>query len=113
MQKKYLCDAAQNWEREQGGFFEEVGQRGGACAAVPRDDVIVKARVRTAEWLKQELEGRDERKTHVIGGAAGLGKELQILKRTVRWGPQLALERSRSTPPASRLGWSQGRDHIE
>ena len=69
------------------------------------EDVIVKAHVRTAEWLKQELAGRYERKTHVIGGAADLGKELQILKRTVRWSPQrLWREKDRRHRPHARVG---------
>ena len=88
-------DAAQNWECELGGFLEEVGLRRGQAstclyseelrgisASVLGADVTVKASREDAEWL---IEERYEIKTQMIGEAADLDKQLQILNRTVRW----------------------------
>ena len=91
-------DAAQNWECELGGFLEEIGLRKGQAstclyseeargisASVHGDDVTVKASREDAEWLIQEFKKRYEIKTQMIGEAADLDKQLQILNRTVRW----------------------------
>ena len=91
-------DAAQNWECELGGFLEEIGLRRGQAstclyseeargisASVHGDDVTVKASREDAEWLIQKFKERYEIKTQMIGEAADLDKQLQILNRTVRW----------------------------
>ena len=91
-------DAAQNWECELGGFLEEVGLRRGQAskclyfeelrgisASVHGDDVSVKASREDAEWLIRKFKERYEIKTKMIGEAADLDKQLQILNRTVRW----------------------------
>ena len=90
-------DAAQNWECELGGILEEIGLRRGqtsTClyseeargisASVQGDDVTVKASREDAEWLIRKFKERYEIKTQMIGEAADLDKQLQILNRTVR-----------------------------
>ena len=90
-------DAAQNWECELGGFLEEIGLRRGQAsiclyseeargisASVRGDDVTVKASREDAEWLIRKFKERYEIKTQMIGEAADLYKQLQILNRTVR-----------------------------
>ena len=89
---------AQNWECELGGFMEEIGLRRGQAstclcseeargisASVHGDDVTVKALREDAEWLIRKFKERNEIKTQMIGEAADLDKQLQILNRTVRW----------------------------
>ena len=91
-------DAAQNWERELGGFLEEIGLRRGQAstclnaeeargisASVHGDDVTVKASREDGEWLIRKFKERYEIKTQMIGEAADLDKQLEILDRTVRW----------------------------
>ena len=89
-------DAAQNCECELGGFLEEIGLRRrqastclyseevwGISASVHGDDVTVKASREDAEWLIRKFKERYEIKTQMIGEAADLDKQLQILNRTV------------------------------
>ena len=57
----------------------------GISASVHGDDVTVKASREDAEWLIRKFKGRYEIKTQMIGEAADLDKQLQILNRTVRW----------------------------
>ena len=91
-------DAAQNLECELGGFLEEIGLRRGQAstclcseeargisASVHGDDVTVKASREDAEWLIRKLKEKYKIKTQMIGEAADLDKQLQILNRTVRW----------------------------
>ena len=91
-------DAAQNCECELGGFLEEIGFRRSQgstrlfseearriSASVRGDDVTVKSSREDAEWLTQKFKERYEIKTQMIGEAADLAKQLQILNRTVRW----------------------------
>ena len=92
-------DAAQNWECELGeAFWRRFGLRRGQAsmclyseeargisASVHGDDVTVKASREDAEWLIQKFKKRYEIKTQMIGEAADLDKQLQILNRTVRW----------------------------
>ena len=93
-----IRDAAQNWECELGGFLEEIGLRRwqastclyseearGISASVHGDDVTVKASREDAEWLIQKFTERCVVQTQMIGEAADLNKQLQILNRTVRW----------------------------
>ena len=81
-----------------GGFLEEIGFRRrqaskclfseelrGISASVHGDDVTVKALREDAEWLIRKFKERYEIKTQMIGEAADLDKQLQILNRTVRW----------------------------
>ena len=49
------------------------------------DDVTVNASREDAEWLIRKFKERYEIKTQMIGEAADLDKQLQILNRTVRW----------------------------
>ena len=90
-------DAAQNWDCELGGFLEEIGLRRGRAstcsytkgargisASVHGDDVTVKASREDAEWLIRKFKERYEIKTQMIGEAANLDKQLQILDGTVR-----------------------------
>ena len=92
------CDTVQNWECKHGGFLEEIDMRRGfartclyseetrgTSASVHGDDVTVKASRENAEWLIQKFEEKYEIKTQMIGETADLNKQLQILKRTVRW----------------------------
>ena len=87
-------DAAQNWKCELGSFLEESGLRRGQAstclyseeargisASVHGDDVTVKASREDAELLIREFEERYEIKTQMIGEAADLDKQLQILMR--------------------------------
>ena len=53
----------------------------------------VKASREDAEWLIRKFKERYEIKTQMIGEAADLDKQLQILNRTVRWS-----SRDRSRP---------------
>ena len=63
-----------------------VRRRGaGISASVRGVDVTVKASREDAEWLIRKFKERYEIKTQMIGEAADLDKQLQILKRTVRW----------------------------
>ena len=91
-------DGAQNLECELGGFLEEIGLRrrqASMClyseeaqrisASVHGDDVTVKASREDAGWLIRKFKERYEIKTQMIGEAADLDKQLQILNRTVRW----------------------------
>ena len=91
-------DAAQNWECELGGFSEEIGLRRGQAStclyseeargistSVHGDDVTVKGSREDAEWLIRKFKEKFEIKTQMIGEAADLVKELQILNRSVRW----------------------------
>ena len=91
-------NAAQNWECELGGFLEEIGLcRGqastclyseealGISTSVHGDDVTVKASRVDAGWLIRKFKERYEIKSQMIGEAADLVKQLQILNRTVRW----------------------------
>ena len=91
-------DAAQNWECELGGFLEEIDLRRGQAStclyseeargisvSVRGDDVNVKASREDAEWLIRKFKERYEIKTQMVGEAADLDKQLQILSRTVRW----------------------------
>ena len=91
-------DAAQNWECKLGGFLEEIGLRKGQAstcrhsekargisASVHGDDVSVKASREDAEWLIRKFKERYEIKTQMIGEAADLDKQQQILNRTERW----------------------------
>ena len=86
------------WNASFGGFLEEIGLRRrqastslyseetrGISALVHGDGVTVKASREDAEWLIQKFEERYEIKTQMIGEAADLNKQLQILNRTVRW----------------------------
>ena len=57
----------------------------GISASVHGDDVTVKASREDAEWLIEQFTKRYEIKTQMIGEAADLDKQLQILTRTVRW----------------------------
>ena len=57
----------------------------GISASVHGDDVTVKASREDAEWLIRKFKERYEIKTQMIEEAADLGKQLQILNRTVRW----------------------------
>ena len=57
----------------------------GVSASVHGDAVTVKASREDAEWLIWKLKERYEIKTQMIGEAADLDKQLQILNRTVRW----------------------------
>ena len=83
-------DAAQNWE--------EIGLRRGQAskclysdelrrisASVYGDDVTIKASREDAEWLIRKFKERYEIKTQMIGEAADLDRQLQVLNRTVRW----------------------------
>ena len=83
---------------ELGGFTEEIGLRRGqasSClyseeargisASVHGDDVTVKASREDAEWLNRKFKEMYEIKSQMIGEAADLDKQLQILNRTVRW----------------------------
>ena len=54
-------------------------------ASVHCDDVTVNASREDAEWLIQKFKERYEIKTQMIGEAADLDKQLQILNRMVRW----------------------------
>ena len=99
--RERLCgtsDTAQHGECELGGFLEEIGLRRGQAstclyaeearginASVHGVDVTVKASREDAEWLIQKFKERYEIKTQMIGEAADLDKQLQILNRTVRW----------------------------
>ena len=56
----------------------------GISASVHGDDVTGKASKEDAEWLIRKLKERYQIKTQMIGEAADLDKELQILNRTVR-----------------------------
>ena len=58
--------------------------RSGA-SSVHGDDVTVKASREDGEWLIRKFKERYEIGTQVIGEAAYLDKQLQILNRTVRW----------------------------
>ena len=91
-------DAAQNWECKLGGFLEKIGLRtrqASKCfyceearrisASVHGDGVTVKASREDAGWLIQKFKEKFEIKTQMIGEAAGLNKQIQILDRTVRW----------------------------
>ena len=57
----------------------------GISASVHGDDVTVKASSEDAERLIRKSKERYEIKTQMIGEAADLDKQLQILNRTVRW----------------------------
>ena len=57
----------------------------GISALVHGDDDTVKASREDAEWLIRKFKERYEIKTQMIGEAADLDKQLQILNRTVRW----------------------------
>ena len=94
-------DAAQNWECELGGFLEEIGLRRGQAstclysegargigASVHSDDVTVIASREDPEWLIRMFKERYEIKTQMIGEAADLDKQFQILNRKVRWSPR-------------------------
>ena len=76
-------DAPQNWECELGGLYS--GETRGISASVHCGDVTTRASREGAQWLIQTLKERYEIKTQMIGEAADLGKQLQILNRTVRW----------------------------
>ena len=60
-------------------------KRRGESALQHGDDVIVKASGENAEWLIQKFKEWDETTTQMIGEAADLNKQIQILNRTVRW----------------------------
>ena len=60
-------------------------RRGGISASVRGGDITVKASSEDAEWLIQKFKERYKIKTQMIGEAADLDKQLQILIRTVRW----------------------------
>ena len=65
----------------------------GISASVHGDDVTVKASREDAECLIRKFKERFEIKTHMIGEAADLDKQLQILNRKVRWSsPKLWME---------------------
>ena len=66
-----IRDAAQNWECEHGGFLEEIGLRRGQVSA---ENQRFGSMVMMYEIREQ-----------MIGEAADLDKQLQILNRTVRW----------------------------
>ena len=85
-------DAAQNWECGLGGFLEEIGLRRGhasTClyseeargisASVHGDEVTVKTSREDAEWLIRKFKEKYEIKTQMIGEAADLDNQLQIL----------------------------------
>ena len=57
----------------------------GISASVHGDDVTVTASREDADWLIRKFKERYEIKTQMIGEAADLDKQLQILNRTVRW----------------------------
>ena len=86
-------DAAQHWECKLGGFLDEIGLRKGTSEHVPflrrgarvisfsvhGDDVTIKASREEAEWLIRKFQERYEIKTEMIGEAADLDTQLQIL----------------------------------
>ena len=97
--RKSLYVTAQNWQCELGGFLEETGlRRGQANTCLYSEEaresalqfmvmmcVIVEASRKDAELLIRKFKERCEIKTQMIGEAAGLDTQLQILNRTVRW----------------------------
>ena len=77
-------DAPQIWECELwrllGGDW--LAQWRGISASAHGDDVTARE---DAWWLIHKFKEKYEIKTQMIGEAAGLNKQLQILNRTARW----------------------------
>ena len=57
----------------------------GISVSVHGDDVTVKASREDAEWVIRKFKEKYEIKTQMIGEAANLDKQLQILNKMVRW----------------------------
>ena len=70
------------WLAQESLYSEEAR---GIRAPVHGDDVTVIASMENAEWLLRKFRERYETKKQMIGEAADLDKQLQILNRTVRW----------------------------
>ena len=86
-------------------------RRGESALRSIGDDVTVKASREDAEWLIRKFKERYEIKTQMIGEAADLDKQLQILSRTVRWssrGVIKALGLQGASPAPSPGGSGQG-----
>ena len=91
-------DAAMNWAKQYSQDLNKIWFRRGrasACNFVHTsrnirltchgDDFIIVAPCKEIEWLVKEMEKEYELKYTIVGPEAGLGKEVPILNRRVRW----------------------------
>ena len=94
--------AAEGWHGEYSSFLESLGfRKGDASACVFRlasrnlitsvhgDDFTIAGPKSDIDWLKKQMEGKYElTETGRIGPGRDDGRELKVLNRIVRWGPE-------------------------
>ena len=87
-----------NWAKQYTQHVNKIGfQRGRASACnfvhtsrnirltCHGDDFIIVAPCKEIEWHVKEMEKESELKYTIVGPEAGLGKEVRILNRRIRW----------------------------